>query len=253
MGMSMRDRIGPYDFFILLLSIFVLFAMGLETFLPLDEDVKVILLYADNGVCLLFFIDFLYCFITAPNRWRYMKWGWIDLVACMPALPFLRWGRLMRLFRIIRLLRAVRSTKVLLNFFLRRRAQSAFLTVGLVSILVLVVSSIAILQFEKDNGGNIQTPRDAIWWAFVTITTVGYGDKYAVSSMGQVVSAILMLVGVGLFGTFTGFIATWFMADEQEEKRELAVLRREVRELKDILNAIRKENFPAVVVQDENR
>lgn len=55
---------------------------------------------------------------------------------------------------------------------------------------------------------NIKTAEDAIWWAFVTITTVGYGDRFPVTTEGRIIAALLMTAGVGLFGTFTGFIAS---------------------------------------------
>ena len=54
---------------------------------------------------------------------------------------------------------------------------------------------------------------DAIWWAYVTMTTVGYGDKYPVTTEGRFVAAILMTVGVGLFGTFTAYVSSWFVKD----------------------------------------
>jgi voltage-gated potassium channel len=80
---------------------------------------------------------------------------------------------------------------------------------------MLIFGSIAILQVEQDPNSNIKTAEDSIWWAFVTITTVGYGDKYPVTTEGRIIAAFLMVAGVGLFGTFTGFIASWFMGDKQ--------------------------------------
>ncbi|MBM3452384.1 MAG: two pore domain potassium channel family protein [Bacteroidetes bacterium] len=74
-------------------------------------------------------------------------------------------------------------------------------------------STIRILQVENDPKSNIKTAEDAIWWADVTITTVGYGDKFPVTSEGRIISAILMTTGVGLFGIFTAFVAPWFVVD----------------------------------------
>jgi voltage-gated potassium channel len=85
----------------------------------------------------------------------------------------LRVGRAARVMRIFRVLRGVRSTKLLAEFVLLRRAQGAFLAATLVSLLLLVFASIAILQFERVPGANITSAQDAIWWAVVTLTTVG--------------------------------------------------------------------------------
>jgi voltage-gated potassium channel len=81
--------------------------------------------------------------------------------------------------------------------------------------LLIIFSSIAILQVEKDPASNIKSAEDAIWWAYVTITTVGYGDKYPVTTEGRVIAAVLMTAGVGLFGTFTAYVASWFVAEKQ--------------------------------------
>jgi voltage-gated potassium channel len=63
-----------------------------------------------------------------------------------------------------------------------------------------------------------QTAEDALWWAYVTITTVGYGDKFPVTSEGRLIAGFLMTAGVGLFGTFTGFVASWFVEGREDEQ-----------------------------------
>ena len=85
---------------------------------------------------------------------------------------------------------------------------------------MIIFSSIAILQMEDTADGNIKTAEDALWWAYVTITTVGYGDKYPVTIEGKIIAAALMTAGVGLFGTFTGYVASWFLDDRQKNEKE---------------------------------
>jgi voltage-gated potassium channel len=140
-----------------------------------------------------------------------MKWSWIDLVASIPSLDFLRAGRLLRLIRLLRVFRALKSTKLIYEHINRNKKQSALTSVALISFLMIVFSSIAILQFEKDVNSNIKTAEDAIWWSYVTITTVGYGDKFPITSEGRIIGAILMTTGVGIFGTFTALISSWFI------------------------------------------
>lgn len=89
--------------------------------------------------------------------------------------------------------------------------------VSVIAVLMVIFSSIAILQVETDINSNIKTAEDAIWWSYVTITTVGYGDKFPVTTEGRLIAAILMTAGVGLFGTFTGFVASWFVSENKEQ------------------------------------
>src|SRR5262249_30244586 len=106
-----------------------------------------------------------------------------------------------------------------------------FFAVALLSILLVLFSSIAILQFETTKDGNIRTPQDALWWAFATVTTVGYGDKFPVTTEGRMIAAVLMTAGVGLFGSFTGLVASWILTPtkkDSEQDSELARLREQV-------------------------
>nr|WP_317046583.1 potassium channel family protein [Adhaeribacter arboris] len=114
----------------------------------------------------------------------------------------------MRLIRLLRILRAFRSTKHLVNHIFKNRVQGTFSAGATITVLMVLFSAIAILQVETDPNSNIKTAEDALWWAYVTITTVGYGDKFLVTTEGRVIAALLMTIGVGLFGTFTAFVAS---------------------------------------------
>lgn len=240
----MTDRQGPYALFILALSILSLVGLALLTVPGIEPEERRIVAYADNAICLLFFTDFLYSLYRAPNRWGYfLRWGWIDLLSSVPMVDAFRLGRFARIFRILRVLRGVRAAKIIAEFLLARRAQSAFLAVSLVSMLLVVVASIAILQFETDAGSNIKTAEDAIWWALTTITTVGYGDRFPVTTEGRAVASVLMVCGVGLFGTLSGFIASWFLKPQDAtQASELDALAREVAALRVQLEARDQED-----------
>lgn len=76
------------------------------------------------------------------------------------------------------------------------------------------------------------TAGDALWWAVATITTVGYDDRYPITGEGGLVALILMSAGVGLFGTFSAFLAAWFLARDESEESALRALRVEVAALR---------------------
>jgi len=235
--MTSATRSHAYQLFMLALCLFALGTLAAHTLFSLSTVTNQILEYADYGICGLFFLDFGHSLLTAPNRWRYLRtWGWLDLLSSIPAIPTLRLGRAGRIVRIIRVLRGVRATKILSGFLLDRRAESAALAAGLVTLLLLVFSSIAIVDFENDPGSNIKTAGDAAWWALSTITTVGYGDRFPVTPEGRLVAAVLMVAGVALFGVVSGFVASWFLAPaNRTQKNELDELRDELKSLRAML------------------
>jgi voltage-gated potassium channel len=226
----------PYLVFTLGLSILALGLLGGEAILKPDQETRVIIDYADFAICILFFLDFVITFWRSENRVRYLlTWGWLDLLSSIPMIDALRWGRTARIVRILRILRGVRATRILAAFILERRAQSGLLAAALVSVVLVVFASVAVLHFERDEGenANIKGPEDALWWAVATITTVGYGDRFPVSPEGRIVATFLMTAGVGLFGTSSGFVAAWFLAPAREKQEsELQLLRAEIGELR---------------------
>ena len=139
------------------------------------------------------------------------------MISSIPSFEALRFGRLLRLIRLIRVLRAFRSTKNIVNHIYKKKSDGAFTTVAIIAILTLIFSSISILQFEDAPNSNIKTAEDALWWACSTISTVGYGDKFPVITEGRIIGVVLMIVGGGLFGTMTGFFASWFVEDHKEK------------------------------------
>lgn len=214
-----QESLNFLNLLILILSFYVLGSLLVGTFFQLPEEVTKVLTYVDNGICAVFFIDFVVRFRKAENKLQFMKWGWIDLISSMPTLNIMRAGRLLRLIRLIRIIRAFRSTKHIVEHLFKNKIKGTLTSVALIAVLMLLFSSIAILQFEVAPESNIKTAGDAIWWSYVTITTVGYGDKYPVTTEGRVIAAILMTVGVGLFGTFTAYVSSWFVKDNYNKEQ----------------------------------
>jgi voltage-gated potassium channel len=218
-----ENKLGFLNLLIIVLSVYVLIALLIDTIFKLPPEISRLLFYTDNVICAVFIFEFTLRFYRAENKLKFMRWGWIDLIASIPAFNFFRSGRAVRLIRLLRILRAFRSTKHLLSHIFRNRAQGAFTSVSIIALLLLIFSSIAILQVEDSPNSNIKTAEDALWWAYATITTVGCGDKYPVTTEGRLIASILMTAGVGLFGTFTAYVASWFV----EGKRNSANINNE--------------------------
>jgi voltage-gated potassium channel len=146
-----------------------------------------------------------------PNRSNYLfkHSGWLVFVGSLP-FPFFGIARLIHSSLSMRRLRHgdFREAR---NVIITKRAQSTLLFVVLTAIIVYEVAVLLVLAVEVQHpGSNIITANDALWWGYVTIATVGYGDYFPVTSPGRIVGVALMTVGVGLFSGITSFMADWF-------------------------------------------
>jgi len=163
---------------------------------------------AEVGFIIFFVVEYVVKFAVAKNKWLFFRRYFIDLLAI---LPFLRFFRLFRGFRILRLLRVVRLLR-LGNMITRRlskidgaknlREASIVTIVFLSSVLA---GSIGILMFERGHpDGHFKNLGDGLWWSLVTLTTVGYGDKFPQTGEGKVLGGVIMLVGLSFYGLVAG-------------------------------------------------
>ncbi|SHJ45650.1 voltage-gated potassium channel [Rubritalea squalenifaciens DSM 18772] len=232
-----------WNLFMGYLSIISVLILMATYFRSLDSEVKELLRIVDYGLCALFFIDFMARLITARNRLAYLKWGWIDLLSSIPAVHTLRWGRVFRIVRVFRIIRGIKSARQLSQSIFKNRAKGALFSLACTSVFIMIFGAILVLEFEKQGNANISSAHDALWWSFVSMTTVGYGDFYPVTELGRVVACVLMISGIGLFSTLTGYLASLYdESSEQKDKardeqtlREISLLRKEIAELKEAL------------------
>jgi voltage-gated potassium channel len=139
--------------------------------------------------------------------------GWLDLIGSIPTFGLSQYGGLLRLARLSRLARITRlfrgegKREITRDVLANRGEYAGFVTLVL-AMTVISVASVLVLQTESRHGGNITTGGDAIWWAVVTITTVGYGDFYPVTTFGRVVAVFVMFAGVGIIGALASILAS---------------------------------------------
>ena len=170
-------------------------------------------------ITIIFFIDFLFRLKTAPRKsdyfWR--NWGWADLLA---SLPFQQ-TKILRLFRLMKVYRLLKDygTSNIVRSLVKDKAGSALLSLLFIAILVLEFGSLLMLRFEANvQGANITSASDALWYIIVTMSTVGYGDQFPITNPGRVLGTVIIVVGVGIFGTLTGYLANLFLSPRAQEK-----------------------------------
>jgi hypothetical protein len=194
-----------------ILSVLNLVLVGLFRNPHLDQ----VFIIMDSILALVFLLDLARRLVVAQERRRYLTkgYGWVDVLAIFPVLRILR---VLRIVRVIRVMRRLGGLVTAFKAFFSNRAAGGLLSVLLVAIMVLEFGSLAMLWAESGvEGSNIETASDAVWYLLVTMSTVGYGDVYPVSDAGRTIGALIIVVGVGVFGTLTGFLANAFLAPSE--------------------------------------
>ena len=173
----------------------------------------------DYTVWALFALEYMIKFSLAPRRGYFVKTHLLDLL--IVAVPFfrpLRMGRLVRLLRLSRVAvvmgEALRRGK---SIFTHNGFHFVVLTAG---VLVFVCAGLVTFAERNAKGANIHDFGQGLWWAIVTVTTVGYGDRYPTTPFGQGVAVLLMLVGIGLIGTLTATVASYFVQEKTNVTEE---------------------------------
>lgn len=223
-----------FQLVLLVLAIYAVLALAIDALVKPDPEIRLLIQYVDWVVCLAFFTDFVMKFWRASDKWHYMRtWGWLDLLSSVPMVDELRGTRLIHVLRLLRIIRAI---KIISVFVHQKRSQNAIAVTAIACFFLVTLGSIAVLSVERSAGGSIVTAEQALWWAIVTMTTVGYGDVFPVTSAGRMVAVFLMVGGVGLFGVMSGLLASWFVKPSTDTKnQELEALRSDVAQLKALI------------------
>jgi len=204
-----------YEIFIILVSVLSVINLVVSWVPGIDTDALQVLEVINFFLTIIFLSDFLFRLFTAESKAHYFfrNWGWADLLASIPALRILR---LFRIFKAYRLLHKYGARNILGNLK-KHRAESVLYIVVFCVILVIESGGFLVLMAERSAPtANILTASDAMWWVYVTIATVGYGDRFPVTNAGRLVGVMVMTMGVAFFGTLAGYIANKLLAPNDE-------------------------------------
>ena len=180
-----------------------------------------------------FVIDYAVCLVLAPRRWRWFYTHLLDLAIVV--LPALRPLRLLRLVTVLAVLQRAAGRAF--------RGRVIMYVAGAVALLVFT-AALAVLDAERSAPASpIHTFPEAVWWAFETISTVGYGDFTPITETGRLVAVGLMVGGVATLGIVTATLASWIVervAETEADERaathgEIVALSAQIAELRELL------------------
>ena len=173
----------------------------------------------DTLVCITLITDFFYDLAYSNNRKALLKTRWWEPFASIPmidaaqkavlAVRLLRILRLLRIFKLHRELRLFLSSSY--DFLQKNRILDLSCFVG----LTILTGSLGFFYAEQGVNPALHSYKDSIWWAMVTVTTIGYGDIYPVTTAGRFVAMIMMFIGIGCVSLLTALIASTFLRENK--------------------------------------
>lgn len=198
---------------LILLSVFVVF---LESVRSIREDYGAILYAAEWVFTILFSIEYFLRLVSVRKPWRYALsfYGLIDLLAIFPTylslfvpgtqyLLTIRVLRLLRIFRILKLTEYISEARVITTALRASRRKISVFLLAVLSLVTIAGSLMYVIEGEERGYTDIPT---SIYWAIVTLTTVGYGDISPQTPLGKAVASLIMIAGYGIIAVPTGIV-----------------------------------------------
>lgn len=208
--------------------------------LLVDEGVDMFVTAALVALAGVFLIEFGLRFWDARSRVEYLRGHWIDLLTCLPPIGPLRVLRLVRLLGLFRLAQEIRDVGSAQAAQKDAENASATWIVWPTGLLLWLGAAQGFYIVERGHNPAIHNFGDALYMAFITVTTVGYGDVRPVTPEGKIIAGGLVFVGLGLLGFISAQLtARWLRTERGENRteRQLVALRQEIAELKQLVIA----------------
>lgn len=203
------------ELIIVVLSIVSVGLLIFEVVADIKPHQQLLIERLDVGIAFVFLADFFWRLKKAENRAKFMRSSWWELLAAIPITSEVT--RALRGLRVLRLLRVLRIVRLAVRLnILTQRARAFNETTNVLAISVTIASivlcgALAFHYFEFGVNQNVKSFWDSVWWAIITITTVGYGDIFPVTTGGRIIAILLLIIGLGTFGVYAAAVATWML------------------------------------------
>lgn len=225
------NKIKPnfiYNIFISLMSLFAVVIVIIEI---ITNSNSIILTYIDYFLLIVFSLDYFIRFFIAENKLKFFKENIFDLLAIIPfdslfrilkINKILKLSKLIKISKLTKLSRLIAYTAKVNKYIQKFFNTNGFKYITMIAFIFIIIGALGIHIFE-----NIPLD-DAFWWSFVTTTTVGYGDISPETFYGRLTAMILMLIGIGLIGSLTSTITSFFLTEKNSGNNTFEAQIREI-------------------------
>jgi len=211
--LHMTEKILLNNLLMIFLAVLSVFLLIVDVLFPLSEGDKSLVHNIDFFIALCFLAEFTYNLYVTSDRKAFFKKYWWELLAAIPftshTTQLLRSLKLVRIIPVLEVLRFIRLAvrlKIIIDESRKRTKQAYIIYIMLVIMILVTAAASVFFQFENGVNPNVRNFGDSLWWAIVTLTTIGYGDIYPYTSEGRVVAVFLMLTGIAALGAFVAAI-----------------------------------------------
>ncbi len=216
-----------FDIALLVVIIISVLLVLLESVAEVQSVYKITFYYLEWAFSVIFLIEYFLRVYCVPNKWKYISsfWGVIDLLAVLPifivlfasGLQYLFSIRLLRLMRVFRILKLGQHFKAAEHLSRALVASSYKISVFILGVFTLVIILGSVMYVVEGGRNGFENIPLSIYWAIVTITTVGYGDIIPQTILGKMIASFIMLLGYGIIAVPTGIITAEISRDERRK------------------------------------
>lgn len=218
-----------FDVWLLVFILCSCLCVLLESVPDIQLEYGLLLYFAEWFFTLVFSIEYILRIYSAKNRFKYITswWGIIDLLAILPTFigifsPNFSYMRQIRILRLLRVFRVFKLKRYVTggNIMMIALANSRPKIISFVLFVVLVATVLGSMMYMiEGQGPGFETIPDSVYWAIVTLTTVGYGDIVPLTIMGKMIASFIMILGYGIIAVPTGIVSAE-MVKQKHEKTE---------------------------------
>lgn len=197
-------------------------------------------------IWIIFIIDFIFKFILAPEKIKYLKKNWLTAISLIvPALRVVRFLRVLRLFRGVRLIKIVSTLNRSMHSLSATMKRHGFSYVIALTIVVIFAGAAGMYAFENQQPNGLKTYGSALWWTAMLLTSIG-SEYWPQTVEGQTLCLLLAIYGFCVFGYITATLASFFVGRDAQEKdapvagaEDVKALQKQILQLTESINELK--------------